>query len=100
MSIQEALEKIHAGNQEITEYFGTTCCPLEDHTDKYWYYPKNGDINYDDEPFEEDEQNYSHEVVRNRVIEKADYTLAYIDDGCGERFYMLLDNSKRLKFDG
>ncbi len=81
--------------EQINEYFDNVLggASPELNLDNYWRVSGNS-IEFDEEPF--DEANYSYDIRRNMIWRKSLYTLVGVDDGCGNDFYVILDNSKKI----
>lgn len=89
-SIKQKIQSFNEIKSDISEYFGTDIYDgFDDMTSVewngneesiYWLDGENSDL-------------YSAEVYR-QFIKKEEYTLAYLDSGCGDKYWAIFDNSK------
>ena len=106
MKIENVVAQYRRSLNKIDDYFGNVIQGSAEFLNSYWL--KNGyEIRFDDKKFSSnwededeggDEPQYSYEI-RNRgnmFWERPEYCLAYVDNGCGQEFYIILDNKKRI----
>lgn len=97
--IQKALRQVKLALIAVQEYFEADhVYSFEDNTEKYWQFTGNKrSIAFDNKDWtlEDEDAEYSYELYGS-AIEKSEYTLMHVDNGCGDRFYIILDNSKRI----
>lgn len=96
MFIKEKLAEWKKLVNEINEYFGGHLYGegFDDHTHYYWNREGNNIVFDDDLPA--DEWNYSNDICGNCYWEKEEYTLVKMSDGCGNDYYGIFDNSKKV----
>lgn len=98
--IVKAMNKTQEALSLVRKYFGTdSLFSFEDNTEKYWSFTGNkSGIVFDtiDWTLDDREPDYGYDI-RGTPFEKDEYTLMKVDDGCGEKFYIILDNSKRIE---
>lgn len=100
MNVKEIIQNYTNAIQLINEYFDRKGnFPPEDMTDVWWSYEGNSlQFEYDEPTDNDHDFNYSLEIVHNNIVIKDDYTWVMQDDGCGNRFPVILDNAKRLDY--
>jgi len=94
--IEKTIKKLEKAFEELNEYFGENTVESPLYTDCPWMVSGNDDIRFaypDTEVNEYDDLDYSNEIIG--LYEKQEYTAAYVDNGCGEQFWMILKNSNR-----
>ncbi len=103
MNIQEAVKLHQESLAVISEYFGDVIQGSVDiSTEYYWAKVGDTEIWFDDEKFSISEDgvdaNYSLEIRNGGKMfwEREEYSLAYVDNGCGQEFYILFDNTKKV----
>jgi hypothetical protein len=92
MSIKEKIDQFQELKQEIAEYFDAPIYDGFDDCREYkWYINDNDDVYW----FKEGDA-YSNEIYGTSVWSKDDYTLVRVNDGCGEKYFQLFDNSLKI----
>lgn len=107
--IDKTIKKLEQAFEELNEYFGENTevgglryvieSPL--YTDCPWIVSgSNSKIRFayldDTEVNDWNDLNYSNKIIGG-LYEKEEYTAAYVDNGCGDQFWMVLKNSNRRK---
>ena len=99
-TIDQTIQNLEKAFSDLNEYFGGNVVDSPLYIDCPWIVTgSNSDIcfayagtevnNYDD-------LGYSNEIVGG-LYEKEDYTAVYVDNGCGDQYWMVLKNSNRRK---
>lgn len=100
MNIDETIKKLEQAFEELNEYFGENTVESPLYTDCPWIvFGDESEICFaypDTEVNTSDDLDYSNEII-GALYEKEEYTAAYVDNGCGEQFWMVLKNSNRRK---
>jgi hypothetical protein len=106
MSIKQDLELYQSSMERVMNYFDdlTGHWPPDLHLKYYWYYcDRRNSIQFQDEIFtpedlllDDFEIKYGYDIRGTGVWIKEEYSLFYVDNGCGDKFLALFDNSKRV----
>lgn len=100
MNIREIVEDYRKNLQAIADYFeNSSMYHAELMLDEYWAVDGEN-LGFDSEPFTpENSANYSYSIRNGGKMfwRKPEYCLAYVDNGCGQEFYILLDSRKEIK---
>lgn len=100
MDIREVVEEYKQSLHKIADYFeNDSMYHAELMLDEYWSVD-GSNLAFDSEPFTaENGASYGHEICNNGNMfwRKPEYCLAYVDNGCGQEFYVLLDSTKEIK---
>ena len=98
LSIAVAMHKGYADMTDGMEGFNTL--QFEDLTDSYWAYDRDN-ISFSDNidsVLDEDGNTYSFEVYgRGAVTEDEKYIMFDVDNGCGDRYYVVFSKEKRVQ---
>lgn len=101
MSIQDIIKIYDQLQKDISKHFGIRQEVLEINRSEWWFLNQMNDqlvSGYSDIEKDIDENSiYSGDVIRNFIVRKDTHTLVYYDTGCGDKAYLVLDNSKEIK---
>ena len=95
--MKHLLETYQSTLSSIFEYFGLLqgYGELDIRTDVKWSLTSDSVHWYEDCDGEEEEE-YANDILGVPVVAE-DYTLVYVDNGCGERYYQIFYNPNKIQ---
>jgi hypothetical protein len=99
MNIHQVIKQIEDGFEALNSYFANGNVLIDSPlcTDYVWCY-SNQEIKFsdanDERPESIDDFIYSNDVV-GKFYEEKEYSVAYVNNGCGDQYWMILKNSNR-----
>lgn len=102
MDIHQTVTQYCENLQAISDYFeDADPYHVEPNLDKYWAIQGGSCLTMSEEKFilDEDEPEYSYDIrnAGKMFWRKPEYCLAYVYNGFGQEFYVLLDSKKEIK---
>lgn len=95
MIIYEVLTRYANALDDLEKYFGTLYSEPELRLHVYWKICGESVCwDLEDIDFNTKDATYSDEIIGNCVNRKKEYTHVYVNDGCGNKFGIILDNMK------